>query len=59
MCCIREISVSRLHSICKPMLEEHESCGPINLFHQEITTNSHVEPVCGPCKPDLSCKAVG
>ncbi|XP_047127235.1 dickkopf-related protein 3 isoform X1 [Hydra vulgaris] len=59
MCCIREMSINRLHSICKPMLEEHESCGPINLFHQEITTNAHVEPMCGPCKPGLSCQAVG
>ena len=57
-CCIHEMSISEHHSVCKPMLEEHESCGPINLFHQDIL-RAHMEPVCGPCKPGLACKGVG
>ncbi|XP_066923327.1 dickkopf-related protein 3-like [Clytia hemisphaerica] len=58
VCCIREISISHHHSICKLMLNEHESCGPINLFHQD-TMRAHMEPICGPCKAGLSCKGVG
>lgn len=58
ICCIHEMSISHHHSICKPMLDEHESCGPINLFHQDVM-KAHIEPVCGPCKPGLSCKGVG
>jgi len=58
VCCIHEISVSQIHSICKPMLSEHESCGPINLFHQDVM-KANLEPICGPCKKGLSCKGVG
>jgi len=57
-CCIHEISISKHHSVCKPMLETHESCGPINLFHQDVLKAS-MEPVCGPCKSGLACKGVG
>ena len=58
VCCIRELSISHHHSICKLTLNEHESCGPINLFHQD-TMRAHMEPICGPCKAGLSCKGVG
>ena len=57
-CCIREITVNPHASVCKPMLEEFESCGPINLFHQ-IYMGGMVEPACGPCKTGLQCKNVG
>ncbi|KXJ12743.1 Dickkopf-related protein 3 [Exaiptasia diaphana] len=57
-CCIREISVNPKTSVCKPMLDEYESCGPINLFRQ-IYNGGKVEPACGPCKPGLQCKNVG
>lgn len=57
-CCIREISVNPHTSMCKPMLDEFESCGPINLFHH-VYTGGMVEPDCGPCKVGLQCKNVG
>ena len=57
-CCVREISVNSHTSICKPMLNEFESCGPINLFHH-IYNGGMVEPDCGPCKNGLQCKNVG
>ncbi|XP_068708379.1 dickkopf-related protein 3-like isoform X2 [Montipora foliosa] len=57
-CCVREISVNSHTSICKPMLDEFESCGPINLFHH-IYNGGMVEPDCGPCKDGLQCKNVG
>lgn len=57
-CCIRELSISKHTSICKPMLKEHESCGPINLFHQ-AEQKAHVEPLCGPCEKGLACKGIG
>ncbi|EDO50019.1 predicted protein, partial [Nematostella vectensis] len=57
-CCVRELSLSTRNSVCKPMLNEYESCGPINLFHQ-VYTDGRVEPVCGPCKQGLQCKNVG
>jgi len=58
LCCIRELSISKHTSICKPMLKEHESCGPINLFHQ-AEQKAHVEPLCGPCEKGLACKGIG
>jgi len=59
-CCIFEMSVDHHNPICKPMLEEHETCGPINLFHQICSEyRAQNEPICGPCKPGLACKSVG
>lgn len=57
-CCVREISVNPHTSVCKPMLDEFESCGPINLFHH-VYDGGLVEPDCGPCKVGLQCKNVG
>ena len=57
-CCVREISVNPHTSVCKPMLNEFESCGPINLFHH-VYDGGMVEPDCGPCKVGLQCKNVG
>lgn len=57
-CCVRELSINPKTSVCKPMLDEYESCGPINLFRQ-IYNGGKVEPACGPCKPGLQCKNVG
>lgn len=58
-CCILEMSVDHHNAICKPMLEQHETCGPINLFHQITEYRAHNEPFCGPCKQGLACKSVG
>eukprot|EP00794_Sanderia_malayensis_P012828 gene12828-14144_t len=58
-CCILEMSVDHHNAICKPMLEEHETCGPINLFHQITEYRAHSEPICGPCKQGLACKSIG
>lgn len=57
-CCVREISINPHTSLCKPLLDEFESCGPINLFHH-IYNGGMVEPDCGPCKAGLQCKNVG
>lgn len=57
-CCVREISVNPHTSVCKPMLNEFESCGPINLFHH-VYDGGMVEPDCGPCKVGLQCTNVG
>ena len=58
-CCILEISIDPHNPLCKPMLDIHETCGPINLFHQIFEDRAHNEPICGPCKPGLACKSVG
>jgi len=58
LCCVREPAINPVISICKPALDEHETCGPYNQF-RTVYIGGTVQPVCGPCKQGLVCKQVG
>ncbi|XP_065668440.1 dickkopf-related protein 3 [Hydra vulgaris] len=58
LCCVREPAINPVISICKPALDEHQTCGPYNQF-RTVYIGGTVQPVCGPCKQGLVCKQVG
>lgn len=57
-CCVREPAVNPAISICKPALDEHQTCGPYNQY-RAVYIGGTVQAACGPCKSDLTCKQVG
>jgi len=58
LCCAREPAINPVISICKPALDEQETCGPYNQF-RTVYIGGTIQPVCGPCKAGLTCKQVG
>lgn len=58
LCCVREPSINPIISICKPALDEHQTCGPYNQY-RTVYIGGTVQPACGPCKQGLTCKQVG
>lgn len=58
LCCVRESAINPAISICKPALDEHQTCGPYNQY-RTLYIGGTVQPPCGPCKQGLTCKQVG
>lgn len=58
LCCVREPAINPAISICKPALDEHQTCGPYNQY-RTMYIGGTVQPACGPCKQGLTCKQVG
>lgn len=58
LCCVREAAINPAISICKPALDEHQTCGPYNQY-RTLYIGGTVQPACGPCKQGLTCKQVG
>lgn len=57
-CCVREPAINPAISVCKPALDEHQTCGPYNQY-RAVYIGGTVQAACGPCKQDLTCKQVG
>lgn len=58
LCCVLEPAVNPIITICKPALDEHQTCGPYNQF-RAMYKHGFIDQACGPCKQDLVCKDVG